>query len=450
MAAAGGGVWNGTQNKIRPGVYIDFTSDRGLGLTVSTRGVVAIAQAMSWGPVETVQEIDAGADMTPYTGYDITNPKNRWANEMLKGTNRTSAPYKILLYRLGATQQVQATVTSGSLTATAKYPGVRGNDITIVITELTDPENTFEVSTVVDGDIVDTQTAKTADTLVANDWVTFSGTGALTATVGAPLVNGADGTPASSDYVDFLTAIEPYKFDVLAYDGSDSTVQDAMIAFVKRIAEQSGVYTQLVAAGLTNPDSRFIVNVQSGVTLSDGTELTPQQVVWWAAGALAGAQYNESLTYATYPNAVDVSPKLTNSGFEQALTGGQFVLNADDGVVRVEQDINSLVTYTMDITEPYHKNRIMRLLNTIANDLKEQFAENYIGIVNNNDEGRMMFKKAIVGYLNTIQANNGIENFDGESDVEVLPGESIDAIVVNIGLYVVDSVEKIYCTITVH
>ena len=31
MAAAGGGVWNGTQNKIRPGVYIDFTSDRGLG-----------------------------------------------------------------------------------------------------------------------------------------------------------------------------------------------------------------------------------------------------------------------------------------------------------------------------------------------------------------------------------------------------------------------------------
>ena len=83
-------------------------------------------------------------------------------------------------------------------------------------------------------------------------------------------------------------------------------------------------------------------------------------------------------------------------------------------------------------------------------DWSEQFAENYIGIVNNNDEGRMMFKKAIVGYLNTIQANNGIENFDGESDVEVLPGESIDAIVVNIGLYVVDSVEKIYCTITVH
>ena len=49
-----GGTWT-NQNKIRPGVYIRFTSDRGLGLTVSDRGVVAIAEAMSWGPVETVR-----------------------------------------------------------------------------------------------------------------------------------------------------------------------------------------------------------------------------------------------------------------------------------------------------------------------------------------------------------------------------------------------------------
>ena len=48
-----GGTW-ASQNKVRPGVYIRFASDRGLGLTVSDRGVVAIAEAMSWGPVETV------------------------------------------------------------------------------------------------------------------------------------------------------------------------------------------------------------------------------------------------------------------------------------------------------------------------------------------------------------------------------------------------------------
>ena len=443
-----GGTWQ-NQNKIRPGVYIRFTSDRGLGLTVSDRGTVAIAEALSWGPVETVQTIEAGADMTPYTGYDITNAKNRFLNEIFKGTNRTAATNKVLLYRLGATGQTAASVTVSPLTATAKYPGVRGNDISIVITELTSPADTFTVNTVVGGEIVDSQTAETVEDLVANDWVTWGGTGALAATTNSPLTGGADGTPASADYTDFLTAIEPYKFDVLIYDGTDTTVQDAMVAFVKRVAEENGFYTQLVAAGLTNPDSRFVVNVNSGAVLSDGTELTPQQVTWWAGGATAGAKYNESLTYATYPNAVDVTPLLTNSGYEQAIQAGQFVLWSDDGVVKVEQDINSLVTYTTDITEPYHKNRVMRLLNTIANDIYKQFSDGYIGEVNNNEQGRMMFKSAIVGYLLDIQANNGIQNFTAE-DVEVLPGEAIDAILVNLAIQPVDSVEKIYVTISVN
>ena len=134
-----GGTWT-NQNKIRPGVYIRFTSSRGLGLTVSDRGTVAIAEALSWGPVETVQTIEAGADMTPYTGYDITNANNRFLNEIFKGTNRTAAPNKVLLYRLGASGQTAATATISPLTATAKYPGTRGNDISIVITELTTPE----------------------------------------------------------------------------------------------------------------------------------------------------------------------------------------------------------------------------------------------------------------------------------------------------------------------
>lgn len=443
-----GGTWS-SQNKVRPGVYIRFTSDRGLGLTVSDRGVVAIAEALSWGPVETVQTIEAGANMTPYTGYDITNSNNRFLNEIFKGTNRTAAPNKVLLYRLGATGQVAATATVAPLTATAKYPGTRGNDISIVITELTTPADTFTVSTVVDGEIVDQQTAETVEDLVANDWVTWSGTGALAATVGQALTNGADGTPEAADYTDFLTAIEPYKFDVLIYDGSDTIVQDAMVAFVKRMADENGFYTQLVAAGLTNPDSRFVINVNSGVVLSDGTALTPQQVTWWAGGALAGAAYNEDLTYATYPNAVDVTPLLTNSGYEQAVQAGQFVLWSDDGVVKVEYDINSLVTYTTDITEPYHMNRTMRLLNTIANDIYKQFSDGYIGVVNNNEQGRMMFKSAIVGYLLTIQANQGIQNFTAE-DVEVLPGEAIDAILVNLAIQVVGSVNKIYVTLEVN
>lgn len=272
-----GGNWTGVQNKVRPGVYIRFTSDRGLGLVVSDRGTVTICEPMSWGPVGQVMTVAAGDDMTPYCGYDITAPQAQFINEIFKGSNRTAAPNALLLYRPTASGSAQATATTGALTATALYPGVRGNDISIVITDVVDEEGTFTVSTVVDGVIVDEQAGANVSDLVANDWVTWSGDGALAATTGVTLTGGLDGTVQSSAYSAYLTAIEPYKFDIMIYDGDDSTVQDAMVAFIKRLADENGQYSQLVASGLTNPDSRYVIDVESGVTLSSGVELTAQQ-----------------------------------------------------------------------------------------------------------------------------------------------------------------------------
>ena len=443
-----GGTWT-SQNKVRPGVYIRFTSSRGLGITVGERGTVTICEPMSWGPVGQVMTVEAGADMTPFCGYDITAPQAQFLNEIFKGSNRTPAPNTLLLYRPTATGSAQATATTGVLTATALYPGGRGNDITIVITEVVDEEGTFTVSTVVDGNIVDEQTGANVSDLVANDWVTWSGTGALAATVGVPLTGGADGTVQSSAYSAYLTAIEPYKFDIMIYDGSDSTVQDAMVAFIKRLADENGQYSQLVASGLTNPDSRYVIDLESGVTLSSGVELTAQQATWWLGGAEAGARYNQSLTYASYPGAIACTPVMTNSQYIAAINAGQVVFFADDNEVRIETDINSLTTFTPDITNVYRKNRVMRLCNTIANDIYKQFSQNFIGVVNNNEQGRALFQAAIVGYLLDIQGNQGIQNFSAE-DVEVLPGTDIDAIIVNVVLQAVDSVEKIYMTLEIN
>ena len=343
-----GGTWT-SQNKVRPGVYIRFTSTQGLGLTVGERGVVAICEPMSWGPVGSVQTVEAGADTTPFCGYDITSPNARFLQQIFLGTNRTAGANKVLLYRPSASGSAQAKATAGVLTATALYPGVRGNAISIVITEEAD-EETFTVTTVVDGSAVDEQTGiAVVSDLEPNAWVSWSGTGAVTATAGTDLSGGSDGTVETAAYSAFLGVIEPYQFDILIYDGGDATVQAAMTSFVQRMNEENGQYCQLVAANLTNPDSRYVVNVMSPVTLSDGTELTAQQVCWWVGGAEAGAMYNESLTNATYPNAVSTT-MMTNAQYIAALNAGQLVLSADNGRVYVEQDINSLVTYTTDIT----------------------------------------------------------------------------------------------------
>lgn len=452
-----GGTW-ARQNKVRPGVYIRFRTINGAALQIGERGVVAICEPMSWGPVGTVMQVAQGADTTPFCGYPITDPNALFLHEIFKGTDRTTPPYKVLLYRPAATGATTATAnlmaegSNNGLVINALYPGTRGNGIVIIVTADPDNAGTFEVATVVDNDIVDQQTVTAISDLVPNAWVSFAGTGNLTATSGVTLSGGTNGTIAESAYADALTAFEPYYFDILIYDGSNSVTQLAFQKFVERMANENGSYGQLVTANMEKPDSRFVINVNSGVVLKDGTtsgtSLTPQQTCWWVGGAEAGAQYNESLTYAEYPDAMDVTPKMANSDYIAALQAGELVLAESDGSIKIEQDINSLVTYTPDIGKVYHKNRVMRLCNTIANDLYRQFSAYYIGVVNNNEQGRTMFKSAIVDYMLGLQAQEAIQNFSA-ADVTVERGNDIDSIIVNLTIQAVDSIEKIYMAVEV-
>ena len=83
-----------------------------------------------------------------------------------------------------------------------------------------------------------------------------------------------------------------------------------------------------------------------------------------------------------------------------------------------------------------------------CNDVYEYFSNYFIGKVDNNDAGRNLLRGWIVGYLNEMMANNGIQNFEAD-DVEVLAGETIDSVLVNVAIQPVDSVEKIYMEVTV-
>lgn len=432
-------------------MYINVKSRRSVNANVGSRGIVAIAEPLSWGPTGVVQEIIPGEDLRPYIGYDITNAKAMFLREMMKGSDTTAGPSNILLYRPAGTGGVKATATIGALTVTALYTGVRGNDISIIIQEQVDSEGTYDVSTVIDGSVVDEQSITDLSQLIANSWVGFSGTGTeITETAGTPLTTGADPSVSSTDYANFLTAIEPYQFDILVYDGTDTATIQAIAQFVERISNNVGQKCQAVMAGETaaNCNSEFVIAVNNGVRLDDGTELTAQQATWWVGGAEAGALYYQSLTYAQYPNAVEANPKLTDAQAETAVSGGYLCFIDNFGTVKVCTDINSLTTFTVDKGQEFSKNRLMRVLMQFCNDVYEHFSNYFIGKVDNNDSGRNLLKAWIVEYLNGMQANNGIQNFTAE-DVTVSAGNSVDSVVIDVELQPVDSVEKIYMTVTV-
>lgn len=433
-----------TQNKVRPGVYINFESEGGPLGTVGERGIVTMPLTLPWGASQTVITIEAGENTFDKLGYPITAPQLLLVREALK---RAST---LLLYRLNTGTKATASIgATDVLTVTAKYGGVRGNDISIIIQENIDDNTKFDVSTLVSGNVEDTQVAvANIDALQSNSWVDFSGTGTLTTTAGTPLTGGDDGTVTNAEYTSYLDAIEIYDFHTMALDSTDETLKGTFVSFCKRLRDDEGRKIQIAVEDYPIADYEGIISVKNGVVLADGTALTAVQATAWVAGATAGSQANQSLTYTAYDDAVDANPRYTNSQIITALQNGEFLFTHNDGRAIVEQDINTFTSYTPDKGREFSKNRVIRVLDSINNDFLRIFSEFYIGKVDNNAEGRNLLKGECINYLGILQNISAIQNFDSQNDIIVQQGTEIDSVYIEIYVSPVDAVEKLYFAIT--
>ena len=76
-----GGTWT-SQNKVLPGVYINVSSQGSLNAAIGSRGIVAMAEPLSWGPTGVISEYTPGQDSTDLIGYPLTSPKALFINEI--------------------------------------------------------------------------------------------------------------------------------------------------------------------------------------------------------------------------------------------------------------------------------------------------------------------------------------------------------------------------------
>lgn len=254
------------------------------------------------------------------------------------------------------------------------------------------------------------------------------------------------------DHTSVSEALEKLKtvdFNVLCYpyDETDYESNKQEIAlWIKSMREDEGRKIQAVFANYDG-DYEGIINVVQGVKLIDGTELTPAQTTAWVAGVTAGANINQSNTGKKYVGAIDVVPRMTKSEMENAISNGEFIFKVDSAQnVTAVYDINSLTTITKEKGKQFTKNRVIRTIDGTNNDIVEIFESNYVGKVNNNEDGRSLLRATLIEYFNELQRLNAIQNFAPE-DVTVSPGNDSDAVVIDCYIQPVDSVEKIYITI---
>lgn len=434
-----GGTWT-SQNKTRPGAYINFKSKKKDASIFGERGIVTIPLNLPWGPEKEVIEISADDDLFDLIGMDATEESTLLIRETLKRAK------KLLLYRLNT--GTKATSTVEGLTVTAKHSGIKGNSIKVIIQNNIDDETSFDVITMLGNRQVDKQIGvKTIENLNPNSFVEFKGTGELKATAGVILSGADDGTVTNGDYTDYLNQIELYDFNTMAISTKDSSIKAIATNFIKRLRDQEGKKVQCVLENYPDADYEGIISVKNGVILNDSV-ITADEAVAFVAGATAGANVNESLTYSTYDGAIDVDKRYTNKEIETALKNGEIVFALSNSRVVIEQDINTLKTFAEDKNKDFRKNRVIRTLDAIGNDIKTLYENNYIGKISNNEDGRNLFKKDVIKRLETLQGIGAIENVTTE-DVTISQGKDKDSVLAKIEVQPIDAMEKLYMDVEV-
>lgn len=448
--ALGGGTWL-FQNKKLPGAYINFVSKVRPSTDFADRGYGAMALELDWGPEDQVFKVevdDFQKSSTKYFGYDYTSDRITGLRDLFKNLKTG------YFYRLN-----NGAVKAACSLATAKYGGVRGNDLTIAIQANIDDEDKFDVITYLTTagvrSIMDKQTVATKAELSNNDYVTWKADFTLEATAGTPLTGGSNGEAITGlQYQEFLDKIEPYYFNTLGCLSTESTIQDLLIQFTKRMRDNVGAKFQTVVYGKENVDYEGVISIQNQVT-DDSTSVA--SLVYWVTGAEAACAINASCTNKTYDGDFTVDTNYKQSELEKAITAGMLIFHrvADavdgdvTGDVNILRDINTFTSFTKEKNEDFSANQVIRVLDQIAIDVARLFNKTYLGKEPNDDDGRIALWGDIVAYHKEMQRVRAIQNFVPDDVPIPTQGESKEAVLSEYQVQPTMCMEKLYMTVVV-
>lgn len=411
------GTFSKSARPKRPGAYFNFTATEAEPILANTLGTVVVPFTHTWGPNETIVELGSFGDFLAIFSQGGTTPPvytegykailQAFQGEGLPGRGGAG---KVLAYRMtgsGAAKSSRALSngTTTALTLTAIYEGTFGDRLSVTLQDNAASALSTDLIVLLNGTEVERYTyldaniTSLAAALSASDWVVPSGVTSGTAlTLGTfALTGGNDGTTvAALDYTNFMAAVEPFRFSLLAFANlTDSSILTSVVAWSQTANSRGkrfmtvvgGAAGELMSAAVTRSaainDPNF-VNVGGG-TYTDARlgVLSTAQLAPRIAGILASRGERESLTFARLAG-LEITAGMTESAILSAIDNGVVAIARDshpDAPVRLEKGLTAFVDHA-DANRPfriYSVPKFVRTMHAIEVELTE-FAEiNVIG-----------------------------------------------------------------------
>lgn len=443
-----------SQSKIRPGAYVVFKSVAPTTLTPGTRGIVAIPMVLGWGDTENLIQVTAEDYLNDRIFEKLGINAGDAAAIPLREIFKNAAT--ALVGRLntdGVKASATVTLAGKELTVTARHSGVLGNSISVAC-ETNASTNTLELTVTVAGTVVERQTVTTLSSFVANPWVTITYTGtndpAFAEFTATTLANGTNGTAVvDANYTAFVDKCSDQIWNVMVITSNSTTLLANVVTKIKSFREDDGKKVQAVVCNYPNANYEGVISVDQGYKIGDEI-VSVENFAAYVAGMTAGASIVDSNTYKVITGATGIVNPHSSQLIEKGLSEGKLMLSMrQDRAVVIEKDINTLHTFTSEKSYIFSKNRVIRCLDDIATQVTMLFENGFIGRVNNDESGRTLFKGTVIGYLNELQAQGAIQNFDSATDITVSAGNDIESVVCGLAVQPVDSMEKLYMTVVV-
>ena len=434
--ALGGGTFL-SQNKELPGAYINFVSKSAASVALSERGIVTMPLEMDWGMSGKIFEVNS-ADFRKNSmeifGYEYNSDKLKGIRDLFLNAQTFYG------YRLNG-----AGKKASNNLAEARYCGVRGNDLKIVVQVNPDDETLFDVKTILGGDVVDEQTVQQSDALIDNKFLKWKAGITLEASAALPMTGGENGTVSGEDHQAYLDQAESFTFNTMGVIVTDDTTKSLYAAYNKRLRDEMGVKFQLVLYDYAKADFMGVISVNNKVLDEEENEAS---LVYWVTGASAGCAVNKSNQNKKYDGEFTVDTPYTQSQLKAAIKEGKFTFHLVGTDVRVLEDINTMVTTSDTQGDIFKDNQTIRVIDQIGNDIAVLFNTKYLGAVPNDAAGRISLWSDIVAHHRQLRDIRAIEDFE-DSDVVVEQGSTKKAVVVNDAVVVVNAMSKLYMSVTV-
>ncbi len=455
------------ENKTRPGLYYRYENWGTPPTAGADDGKCACVLRSNWGPIGTAVLLESYDTISDYYGTGDDNSTLAVPLEQFKGGAKSVRAVRVGTGGSCGGYTLLDEDGTEVLKLTLKYVGSRELSVTLRPTvdddqvyELLILEGTTQLEQILfqnpEGDKTSWDLLEQAG---SSNYFTLSSLAVTQSTLATidqeAIVGGTDPLITSASYSDAFEVLEASRWNAIAIDTEDLTIQMMLQLFLNRIY-QDGLFCVGVVGCSTSVDfdtrlvraSSFndyqMVYVGSGFV--DGADCVYEGYLAAAriSGMVAGTPSNQSITHVVLTGGVDLTEHLTNNQHERAIQAGMVTFSVNPAnTIWIESGINTLVV--LDTTQDEGWKKIKRT--KVRFELFQRLAdtvEGLVGRVNNNEDGRMTIIQSCNNVCNIMVAEQKLHT---GAYVTVDPDRSPAGDSAWFVVYAddVDALEKLYC-----